>query len=260
MCSPCPPLPLPSPPHCLHHRFYVTARVKVRAAIIDYLINHCTFADVSLLFSQNAAAFIGVVEDGECTKVVPGVMAYSFKITAKDELHSTCSLGIQVSDKGMDKGGRALFGKSPAKFNALTLSGQYDASEVVEGVPVAAKMTITHSSQTTSRSSSVPLTCVPFATIRFEMPLAVGVWPCVLQHAAYFVVGSSRIHMRNKMCELILEHHIVRLFIILLFYSKKKTLIFFLNPCILVNCGDNRNQSQYPPTQWQWQYHPQELE
>ena len=37
---------------------YVTARVKVRAAIIDFLINHCTFADVSLLFSQNAAAFI----------------------------------------------------------------------------------------------------------------------------------------------------------------------------------------------------------
>jgi len=37
--------------------------------------------------------------------VVPGVMAYSFKITAKDELHSTCSLGIQVPDKG----GRALF-------------------------------------------------------------------------------------------------------------------------------------------------------
>ena len=36
--------------------------------------------------------------------VVPGVMAYSFKITAKDELHSTCSLGIQVPDKG----GRAL--------------------------------------------------------------------------------------------------------------------------------------------------------
>ena len=57
------------------------------------------------MFSQNAAAFIGVVEDGECTEVVPGVMAYSFKITAKDELHSTCSLGIQVPDKG----GRALF-------------------------------------------------------------------------------------------------------------------------------------------------------
>ena len=111
--------------------------------------------------------------------VVPGVMAYSFKITAKDELHSTCSLGIQVSDKG----GRALFGKSPAQFNALTRSGQYDASEVVEGVPVAAKMTITLS-QTTSRSLSVPLTCVPFATMRFEMPLAVGVWPCMLQHAA----------------------------------------------------------------------------
>ena len=71
--------------------------------------------------------------------VVPGVMAYSFKITAKDELHSTCSLGIQVPDKG----GRALFGKSLAQFNALTRSGQYDASEVVEGVPVAAKMIIT---------------------------------------------------------------------------------------------------------------------
>ena len=91
------------------------------------------------MFSQNAAAFIGVVEDGECTEVVPGVMAYSFKISVKDEQHSTCSLGIQVSDKG----GRALFGKSPAQFNALTLSGQNDASEVLEGVPVAAKMIIT---------------------------------------------------------------------------------------------------------------------
>ena len=66
MCSPCPPL------RTSHfHRLriasiiavYVTARVKVRAAIIDYLINHCTFADVSLLFSQNAAAFIRVVEE-----------------------------------------------------------------------------------------------------------------------------------------------------------------------------------------------------
>ena len=66
---------------------------------------------------------------GECSEIVPGIVAYSFKITARDELAS--ELGIQVSDKG----GRALFGKSPAQFNALTLSGQDDASESLRVCP-----------------------------------------------------------------------------------------------------------------------------
>ena len=85
----------------------------MRAAIIDYLINHCTFADVSLLFSR--LPLLGSSKNGECSEIVPGIVAYSFKISARDELAS--ELGIQVSDKG----GRALFGKSPAQFNALTL-------------------------------------------------------------------------------------------------------------------------------------------
>ena len=77
------------------------------------------------------AAFIGVVEEWwrVCSEIVPGIVAYSFKITARDELAS--ELGIQVSDKG----GRALFGKSPAQFNALTLSGQNDASESLRVCP-----------------------------------------------------------------------------------------------------------------------------
>ena len=66
----------------------------------------------------------------------------------------------------------------------------------------------------------------------------------MLQHAATIVVGSSRIHMRNKMCELILEHHIVRLFISLLFYSKKKTLYFsYRLPLVLVNDFGFSNES-----------------
>ena len=80
-------------------------------------------------FRRTRLPLLGSSKNGECSEIVPGIVAYSFKITARDELAS--ELGIQVSDKG----GRALFGKSPAQFNALTLSGQNDASESLRVCP-----------------------------------------------------------------------------------------------------------------------------
>ena len=89
----------------------------------------------------------GNVEDGQCNRChanVPGILAYSFTFTAQDKTHTGCELVVSVSDKG----GRALFQKSPEAFRMMNTTEKAQAIEKVEVVPVAAKLIITYNPST----------------------------------------------------------------------------------------------------------------
>ena len=85
----------------------------------------------------------GRVTDGVCMTChthTPGVLAFSFQIVIQDMEHSNCTLNAFVSDKG----GRALFGMSPAEFNNLPSSERRDKLETIEDVAIGMRAILSY--------------------------------------------------------------------------------------------------------------------
>ena len=83
----------------------------------------------------------GNIVDSQCKRChshVPGVLGYSFKVLAADVDTPARVLGVQFSHKG----GQSLLKMQPGKFNDLDAEAQGKIKEMIEGVPIVARLIV----------------------------------------------------------------------------------------------------------------------